>query len=917
MVRAAFTPHQAIRSPAAADYLLLLRCDETGADTDNLADSVPGAPRTMTQTNSPPRVAAVFDPNQTTTGARDFNGSTQYAGRASSDSDHTMFAAGGFSWALWVRPDTLPAASVPIEYGEFGNTDATNIVKIELNSSGGVRVFWHATGPANVIIDTANGLIAAGSYYHIGFVVRPDDDNHQKMECRIYVNGECVKISNNLAPYAGGSSSRWIVGASRDAGSGVGTPGTYFDGRLDDIAVLKWAATHEWFTETYARGICDFVEDVSTQDASAGRGHLREHYVRVLVELRTDEMTNLPRVNLTDVDLTSCFGVDFVDSVEMEESLDDDGAGATVKIAPRWEWFNLAPDVRVQDDTVYLEQAFWKLLLTRRRVKILRAVVPFGTTAEQVWPFWHLVFSGWTLDPQVSEPLGSLRLLGPEAPLQQAWIEASSQQGSNGFHGAGFQPGKDWQFGSGAGVAIETIAQQLIDYMDPARFPILEIDDDGPGTAFVIQLLYLSQANANGRVHPVISGDKLLIEGTTNYNGIKTASATITSETVQTTETSGGALAAESAGTAKLVPRHSYRGGKPSIYVPTSPSWNLFTFNEPPSKSVMQALRDWWGEIGWVCRFEWSEARQEFRLTAYDPTSQPSVSVKLDLIYTARDVAVDMSGQRTAGLVEYASNASKDAVGERQRYAVGHVASKAREGDRYAFRVATGAKSLITSSTEAQKLLNRLLSDIGNLTESIVLEMPDDMRVQVNDVVTLDQALGVYGQPRFVDLLLPGAGSVVGLARRFSRTAARLVLTLGKYPNADTLGGSAARVAHMNTVAGVGSVAGRSLSYMDAPAGGAAVSMGTINGTKFVHHSWSIPTNPADAQRAWKGTEIHMTQSGTAFTPSTSTFMGYEAAPGTRYMMPHSYTGTVYCRLVFVDEQGNRSIPGTTYTFSG
>lgn len=908
MARTLASPHQAAPSSTSDDYLALWRCDEATSGT-NLTDALSGS-RTLTQSGSP----GVLDPlfgtasSAPSAGARDFNGSSQYAYRAASDSDHTFFQAGAFGAAMWVRPDTLPGAGqVVLEYGEWNTGPSTTLntqFQVRITSAGTLQVLWdYGTSPSTeTIVSTAT--IAAGEVHHIGAAVGPDPDHHDRLRCRIYLDGACIFSAANLHYPDGGSAARWILGASWRAGSGSGTPGQHFDGKIDDVVIARWTPSHEWFRMLYARGVCDFLERCG-EDGTQTADLRQEVYARVLVEVGESAFAALAdyKVNLTDLDMAAINGIDFVQGVEWSEGVDDADGHGRVQLLARHGELNLSPFVSAY---TYGGNPLAGLFSQRRRVKIETANVPMGTTRSGVGPHWRLVFDGWALSADVAADQVTLNLAGKLAPLQAAWIEPARDNG-------------DRTYGSGGGQAVQTAMQNVIDEADPARFEILRIDDDGGSNTVTIQVLDVTGPNGRGRPHPFITGDAAEVDGTANYDGLWTAAAGTNAQALVTSEATGGGVAEElNTGTVTAVPALSYLGGKPTIWVPTSPSWNIYTRNEPPTKSVAQLLEDWADEIGWRCVYRWDDVRTEYRLKLYDPRAVYGSRVYgADNVYPPERLAVHHDDQRTVGMLEYASEANLDPTGERQIYAVAAKASTQLRADgRYYFHISAGDRSLLTASSEAQDALDTVLQDLQESSADMELPIPYDPCVELHDQVQVSneeneviQMPSSFGGQSFD----PVYGLVAEISHRISGREVRTRLTARK------LGGSAPSVSisrarrHVERMAQAGTGQGRGRAPVTASLGAPTLAdLGPVNGQELVAVGWAMPAG--DGQRAWTRTEIHMSTASSTFTPTSGTL--YAVQDGTAALIPHALTGTVYVRIVHRDEMGNRSAASTAASFT-
>lgn len=916
MSRALRTPHAALPSYTTADALFLLRCDEAGGAND-LRDAL--AQRTMTQTASPGAAYSLFEDRSqpAARGARTFNGTTQYAGRTH-DADQSIFAAAAWGWEGWFNPTSIASTMTFLEFGEFGGTDATGpLMRCRITSSGTLRLDWRDSGGSARNNETPAGLISAGVAVHLGIAVRPSRTVHQAQDILFYVNGACVSIITGRPLPASGTSARWIVGASRAGGAAVNTPGEFYAGSIDDLIFVPWTPNHEWFAEAYANGVCNFFEKYSDQDnTGAPFGTLQEVHTRVLIEVSPDGSAftqagvTIPLVNQTDLNLTDVMGdgfLDFVKSVSFKDAIDDTGPSATIQMFTRYAFWNLSP----LDDISPLQTVFQ----ARRRIKILQACVPIGFTRDGAKPFYRLMFDGWAMNPDIDPDNAQIQAIGAHSPLLQAWVEpaptASANENAAGdrFYGAA-RPG---------GRAIESCIGDIILDHDPSRFSIVAkssadvggpngIEGTGPGGNIQIRVYGQGDEHGKGRPHPFANADSVLVSATTNFNGVYTANGNTTTLIVEVSTIS--AAAAEQSGIVQLTPQHSYRGTYPEVWVPTSPGYNMFLVNEPPTKSVLAAIQSWCDEIGWVYRSRWDDTRKAWRMKLYDPrVSGGGSTVVPDTLYKPGAVSLKHDFQRTAGTIEYASDAKTDNKGENTRYVVG-FGDLARNGDRYYFRVVNDSKSLITNSTDAQKELDALKNDLGkdpsqNADGEVTLST--DHRWELTDLFDVlgEYALAPLQMPMFFGYeSFPYVSSVETFAEHGKQ---RTTVKLMKFAAAGATQPAGRQDWHFGWRLGpIGRQPGFGLRSPNAPGSPSLSDIGSVNLNVIVFVSWAFPVG--DQNRAFDIMEVHRSTTNN-FAPSSSTLRQTTRATAIYDTGGMSIGTTYYYKLVATDGMGNRSAP--------
>jgi hypothetical protein len=906
-------PHVEANStlPTTTEYLLHLRCNEATA-ASTMVDEM--GFRTMSVTGSPGVVpsAAQDDP---TLGARSFNGSTQNGFRSGLDADQAVFqlAAGGWGVSAWVKLGSLTPEQSVIEFGETLETEVRN-VQMRLGimpTTGAFYVSWeHGAGVSNVI-DSPVGVLVVGEWAHIGASMEPDPDNLIASVVRLYVNGECVKVSIDQSWPTGGSSSRWIVGNSRE------TATYYFNGSMDDVIVTKFPPDVAWFRAQAARGLRDWSQRTGTTLVAAGETFFWSTHVRVLVKVGTTSFTHLAKVDLEWVDLSAISAagnepLDFMmGPVSWGDSVDDLIGTGEFSVHRSLRFFNMSPFVEAAAYSIHnplSDGAGKPLLKAMRRVRFETVLAPAQMRREGIpsWA-WEVQFDGFLRSVDVGDDVVRVGCADIGIALLDVFIEPNKLGG-------------DRQYGSSASTAIEGELSQIISDNDPAMYDVLSIDDNGVGAAIIITTFANSTAseeNLNGRGRPPTCavGDDLIITGTVNFNTVAGGTDVVTavSATTITIARVGGALAAETVGLVQTPGRNSYKAiGRPAIVVPAVSSWTVFEWNEPASKSVLQSLDDIASQIGWRCRFRWHEVRQQFVLTFYDPTlfatslGASFATYKPNPVLSVGRLSSKVDDMRNTWVGEHANNATKDPQGDRGIYVVAAVnrTSVADYGRRYC-RVAVAADSLINRSTEAQNFVDTGLSDMGLPIADMEIETLFDSRVQLADIIMLTSE-AVYSQqaPRFFDSAFEGScvslRHMVGPGKRRTTIGMRQVTS-------GTVSALVSRVSRYDEVlAQVGSLPGRGASPPTTPAAPTVINLAAINGNRYIRVSWDIAAG--DLNGAYQETEVHISTSS-GFTPSAITLTTYGAVVRGTTVVVHGFGvgGTYHVRLVHVDRMGNRS----------
>lgn len=920
------SPRSHVPSGTSTDYQVLLRADEvSGVMLDDLGGAsftLLGAPGT---TGSATRDNLV-------NGARVFNGTTQAAVRStivSTDADNFHVENGGFGVACWCRPNTIRDQTV-FELADYhAAADETRNAQFRLRprASGAFSSeFEEGAGSTGRRDSTGNGLMQAGVWSHIGVCFRPDPDKINRANVQLFFNGKMVAQAFDRPWPTGGSNARWIVGASRGLGTGLGVPGEFFDGALDDLIVTRWPPDVAWFRSVYGRGVQDFEKRF--QNSNGNKRAMFSTFCRVLVKAPTGKYARLRRVDLDWVDLTNVNGIDFVKDVSWGASLDDFIMGATVSLHPRYSAYNLSPFVPELIDmggTVMNPNPFGEpvvaavdsplnaFLRSMRRVRIETAMCPMGMSREQADPYWEVAFDGLLRAVDVADDEVTMTCADLGSGLLDAFVEPTSD-------------GTDRQYGTAGGTPIEGELQDLIDDNSPGRFEIVPsisgsvagIDDSGLGGRIVIQLFsntLTADINARGRPHCFQAGDLISVSGTVNYNGTYTVFST-TDLAITTVETKSG-TGAENAGFVTAVDSFAYgKIGVPKLFVPTTPAWNVYEWNEPASKGVLQALDDIASQIGWRVAYKWHDLRQEFRLTLFSGPAPFLVYVQ-DVLSIGR-MSIKIDDARNVIVGEYASEATKDAVGERAIYAraVRDILSLRTYG-RFMARIRVDGDSLVNNSGEMDELISTVLNDLSQPIAETDVETLYNPLVETGDWLVFagqQGSLGVVGDDGFLPqmLLTDHTGAVASFEHTHSNDETRTTHRLRRVVANTGIYGTASRVdRHQESFAQRGSTRGRGLSPPKTPAAPTIRVLGNLNGNRMVTASWAMPVSGLN--QAWRSTEVHLSTT-TGFTPSSASLVGVVSGTTHTFLTPSAST-TYYCRLVHRDLMRNRSAPGPQTSF--
>jgi hypothetical protein len=641
-----------------------------------------------------------------------------------------------------------------------------------------------------------------------------------------------------------GSSGVWSVGAYPD--------GTLpFDGRIDDVHVADFAASEAYSRAMAARGARDFdVDEVEGNDFYTS-------YVRVLIG---DEDSGFLEGEWHD--FTNILDVDWLQTVRWSNDSDKQSQTGTVTLARNVYFASIAP---------LLDTNAAPTVRVMRRAMIETCIVPRGMPLSRARLYMEPRFDGFIRKLDVGPELATLELSDRLAGLQVIQIEPDPDSG------------QDQKYGSNIGAAVEGQLQNIVDENDPGEFRILSIDDDGPSNAIVVQTF--DETTGLGRPHGLKVGDVVHIQSTSNFNGTDDVIAAVTTETFTLTRTTAGAFAEETGGLVYAAGRH-YPGGKPTIYVPTSPGWNVYEWYIPPTKNVAQAIDDVTTQFGWVCHFRYDDNRKEFRLTLRAPDRTGSaVSQESGRSFFTKitQLTQDIDSIRSPIIVEYQRRSTTDNVGRylRRAAAAANADSIAKYG-RNVGRVGIETAHLLQSLSEAQTLADNMNSDLAEPLASLEGERPYHEVYDTDDLITFT--------PNDIHFSADTDFAVVYVEHTFSANSHRTTMRLR---NAKPVA-RVERAVEMLQQSGYNP--GRGLAPLPTPA--APVAAAIAGGAAL---SWTFPQN--NLQREYDTTEIHLSTS-TGFSPSAATLIG--VTRGSAFPVMNLSGGTTYyVKLVHRDAMGN------------
>lgn len=892
------------QAPELGTYSIAWWPLDEGAAATNFIDG--DAAFDLTQANSPTVVAGPRSTNGTS-GARGFNGTTQWASRAH-DAHETYFqSTAGWTLQAWVWIDPAMTTGTVVSFEAFASpeTQATNIQgRLSVDSSRNPKITWEYGSGSNVITTASTVTLRESEWQHLAVVVDVDPENFDKFRATFYVNGDPVYIASNLTPPDGGTTAFWQIGAAiASSGDGGVTPGDWWRGRLADVQFHNRAQSWDFVRRNYARAIRDFDVRASAGFAAAAPDQLPhfETHVRMLVQ---DKAGTAPEHRYVGgwVDLSHFLGHNWIRSIRITDEIEAQARHASAVLSARTGARSLAA-TRVGADVIagvsYLEnevQAGSVALLDGGTVvRIEAAVVPAGSlwALDRRIPWtgsddhqtnrrhaldahWMLIFEGSIISTGVANDEVTVEMIDKMGPLQDQWSEPNGNSTT----------GADMPLGSGGGTALETNLQNFVDWQNPARLRFSAIDDSGAGGAVVITFFQSSSTYplGYGRPHLLQVGDQFEVTNTTNYNGVYTV-ASISGQTVTTIEVKGG-LAAETSGIAWASPaKHGYigapsnRDGSHEIYVPTSPGWNQYTYTPGHSQPVATLLEEQAGQIQWTCRFVWDDENAEFRLTLCRRPSNSGLYLSPRLVRKVASIGYDTSDERNVVVVEYTDTSTADTDGNRGRrrvVAATRAAEVERVRRRYA-RVSLASANNIDTTTEANELADNIIDDCAALASpQMRAEMVFVPELDLGDVpwILAEYQLPGMSTDLNVEAVPLAFGpdwpefAAIGIEHTFDAQGARTALTLRGLVSAASIPARGRKI--LDIVDGNGQVQGAGSTALDSTLYGGAPTCTALRdaaGVRGVFIRWTLPTTLA---RRWDYTEVHIDTTNN-FTPTSAT----------------------------------------------
>lgn len=337
--------------------------------------------------------------------------------------------AGEWTIEVWARPTSLAGTNAIVAHGSNVSGENNNYLASLRLDGAAITVLWQRTASKTPVSASSGDVVVVDELQHLAARCRVTGGGATR-EVSLWRNGEQVAVVAGLAPPTGGATGAWEVGAL------PGSHGSPYDGDIYDIRVSAVALDDDAIRESWARGVRDY--DHATLYASGAY----EVYGRAL----------LHDGDAAWIDLSDFWNADWIDSIEIEEGVDDQGTSATLSL--RREIFDLSLLPTRTTSAPNATAPLGELLRLMGRVKIEVAVVPLGTDKDGVTlADWLPMFRGFiTALDTATDPI-KVELFDEVAALQDVWVEPDRA----------FTPPRDRVYGTDAGTAVEPELQRIVD----------------------------------------------------------------------------------------------------------------------------------------------------------------------------------------------------------------------------------------------------------------------------------------------------------------------------------------------------------------------------------------------------------------------------------------------------------------------
>jgi hypothetical protein len=172
------------------------------------------------------------------------------------------------------------------------------------------------------------------------------------------------------------------------------------------------------------------------------------------------------------------------------------------------------------------------------------------------------------------------------------------------------------------------------------------------------------------------------------------------------------------------------------LVTPTSPGWNIGGYTQD-AMTVLEAVNKLAEQIGWMVKFKWNAAADDFRLTFFRPgvtagSGNSVLTITPAMVLEKSDLSLSREGVRNSWKIIFRT--ASGAVNERT---LTDSESITRYGERWASVQEDDESSLIRTNAEADRLLAALIADTRDPKADYGLTLRYRPDLEVGDVVTV------------------------------------------------------------------------------------------------------------------------------------------------------------------------------------
>jgi hypothetical protein len=353
--------------------------------------------------------------------------SGQYATGASTAGQRAAMIAGNWTIEAWVRPTSLAGINAVIAHGSNAAGEAANfLASLRLDGASFGTIWQRTASKTTVQAISATAPVTLNERQHLAVRCRAAGSNR---DVTLFRNGVAIEQFVGLLPPTGGASGIWELGALPVS------HGSPFDGEVFECRFSSVALSDEAIRDSWARGVRDY--DHATLYAS---GHY-EVYGRALIES-----------GASWIDLSNYYGVDWIEGLEWEEAVDDQGASGSLSL--RRQVFDLSMVPSRTSSWTNIDASLGEVLRLSARVRLEAAVVPLGTGRDGVTlADWLPVFDGFSVAVDAATDPVKVELFDRATALQDVWVEPNRA----------FTPPQDREYGTLVGIPVEPELQKIVD----------------------------------------------------------------------------------------------------------------------------------------------------------------------------------------------------------------------------------------------------------------------------------------------------------------------------------------------------------------------------------------------------------------------------------------------------------------------